>query len=54
MTPVFNAAIRGDLAALTRFVEEGVNVLATDAVRAAPPARPQPPPPLALTTIVSA
>ena len=34
----------GELATLTRLVEEGVNVNAAD-VRAAPPARPQPPPP---------
>ena len=42
------AASEGDLATLTRLVEEGVDVNATLEVSAAPPARPQPPPPLAL------
>ena len=41
---LLKAAMYGELATLTRLVEEGVNVNAAD-VRAAPPARPQPPPP---------
>ena len=45
---LIEAAEKGDLATLKRLVEEEVNLEATYNVSAAPPAAPQPPPPLPL------